>query len=242
MYLTTGQVAKRFQLSIRTIRYYNQIGLVIPSKLEDSGRRHYTEEDCLTLQKVVLLKSLSLSLEEIQQLLNEQSIAAILAAHRASLESKKVAIEESIEQTNSLLHLHQLKGVLHWEEILSLVLPTSDQTDWLRYFSETDAQQLQSMLPKLKEDDLLTKRWVHLVRRLEVYVDAGVDPTSEIAQHSLEELDALTLETFGDNPKLIESFWSVRRSPENSADLHLIPVKMEIIEFIETAYAFTQSQ
>lgn len=242
MYLTSGQVAKRFHLSIRTIRYYNQIGLVIPSKLEDSGKRLYTEEDCLTLQKVVLLKSLSLSLEEIQLLLKEQSIATILAAHRTSLESKKGAIEEAIEQTNSLLHLHQLQGTLHWEDILSLVVPTSDQTNWLHYFNEADAGQLQHVLPKLKEDDSLTKRWVHLVRRLEVYVEAGVEPSSGIAQLSLEELDALTYETFGDNPELIESFWSIRRSPEDSASLQLIPIPSDIIEFIEAAAAVTQSR
>ncbi|MEC0227779.1 MerR family DNA-binding transcriptional regulator [Paenibacillus alba] len=40
-YVTTGQIAKRTGLTLRTLRYYDQIGLLSPSQNEDASRRLY---------------------------------------------------------------------------------------------------------------------------------------------------------------------------------------------------------
>lgn len=66
---TTGEVSKQRNISVRTLRYYDQIDLLTPSFKDDYGKRYYSEDDLFRLQKIMILKSLSLSLEEIRKVL-----------------------------------------------------------------------------------------------------------------------------------------------------------------------------
>ena len=59
-----GQVSKQFNISVRTLRYYDQIELLAPSFKDENGRRYYSEADLFTLEKITLLKSLMLPLED----------------------------------------------------------------------------------------------------------------------------------------------------------------------------------
>ena len=64
-----GTVADRVDLSLRTIRYYEEIGLVIPSGRTEGGFRLYTESDIDRLSLVKSLKPLGIPLESISELL-----------------------------------------------------------------------------------------------------------------------------------------------------------------------------
>ena len=61
----TGELAKLTGLTIRTLRYYDQIGLFSPSGRTEAGYRLYTESDLARLQQILSLKELGLSLEQI---------------------------------------------------------------------------------------------------------------------------------------------------------------------------------
>lgn len=50
--LTTGRVAKMMGISVRTLRYYDQIGLLKPGSTLPNGRRQYSKEDLLELEKL----------------------------------------------------------------------------------------------------------------------------------------------------------------------------------------------
>lgn len=236
MNLTSGQVAKKFQLSIRTIRYYDQIGLVSPSYVTDSGKRLYNEEQCMHLQKVVILKSLGLSLEDIQRLLTEQSISKLLAAHKSALEIQIEQLTESISQTTALINLHKLRGYLHWEELISLTAPQLEKTDWIAYFDEEESIKLHEVLPKLKNNSSSTTDWIQLLRRIENYVDSGISPDSPIARLMMEDLQQLSDSLFQGDQELMEKFWASRRSSEQSQTLGLLAVREDVISFIEAAY------
>jgi len=69
---TTGEVSKQRNISIRTLRYSDQINLLTPSFKEDNGRRYYSEKDLFKLEKIIVLKSLSLPLENIRDLLDNR--------------------------------------------------------------------------------------------------------------------------------------------------------------------------
>lgn len=63
---TVGQLAKLAGLTIRTLRYYDSIGLFSPSGHSSAGYRLYTEEDISRLQQILSLKELGLSLDEMK--------------------------------------------------------------------------------------------------------------------------------------------------------------------------------
>jgi len=64
-----GEAAGRVGLSLRTVRYYEEVGLVVPSGRTDGGFRLYTDDDIDRLALVKQLKPLDFGLDELRQLL-----------------------------------------------------------------------------------------------------------------------------------------------------------------------------
>jgi len=60
-------------VSIRTLRYYDKVGLLLPSLHTEAGYRLYSDEDLLSLQQILVLKFLGFSLEEIKVCLQTES-------------------------------------------------------------------------------------------------------------------------------------------------------------------------
>jgi DNA-binding transcriptional MerR regulator len=65
-----GEVAARVGLSLRTIRHWDEVGLVVPSERSAGGFRLYTEADIERLALVKTLKPLDFSLEQMRELLD----------------------------------------------------------------------------------------------------------------------------------------------------------------------------
>ncbi|MCZ2837977.1 MerR family transcriptional regulator [Modestobacter sp. VKM Ac-2985] len=64
-----GQVAERIGLSLRTIRFYEENGLVVPTSRTEGGFRLYSEADVARFEVIKRMKPLGFSLEEMQELL-----------------------------------------------------------------------------------------------------------------------------------------------------------------------------
>lgn len=69
-YYTTGVFAKMANVSQRTIRYYDNIGLLKPSMIAENGYRKYSDIDFLRLQKILSLRYLGFTIEEIFPLIS----------------------------------------------------------------------------------------------------------------------------------------------------------------------------
>ncbi|MFF8537515.1 MerR family transcriptional regulator [Streptomyces sp. SAS_267] len=64
-----GEVAARTELSLRTIRHYEETGLVVPSARSQGGFRLYTETDVARLMVIRRMKPLGFTLEQMRDLL-----------------------------------------------------------------------------------------------------------------------------------------------------------------------------
>lgn len=69
VHLQIGEVALRTELSIKTIRHYDEVGLVVPSARSAGGFRLYTADDIDRLLVIRRMKPLGFSLEEMRRLL-----------------------------------------------------------------------------------------------------------------------------------------------------------------------------
>ncbi|WP_051038815.1 MerR family transcriptional regulator [Chamaesiphon minutus] len=65
-----GDLSKRTGLSIRTLHYYDEIGLLSPSHRTESGYRVYGKQDIIRLQQIVTLKQIGFSLEDVRSCLS----------------------------------------------------------------------------------------------------------------------------------------------------------------------------
>lgn len=97
-YYKTGEFAKMANLSIRTIRYYDKIGLLKPSKIADNGYRMYSDRDFMKLQKILSLKYLGFSLDDIFYMTVNDSYLSL----QQSLSLQKKMIDQKIEQLQNI--------------------------------------------------------------------------------------------------------------------------------------------
>lgn len=209
--------------------------LSTPPKKGEGGKRFYSKEDILALEKILLLKSLSLSLEDSKKIVTEKSMTSILLVHKSLLEEQVDIIQKSIQHTTSLLNILKLEGTINWEDLLSLVVNQEKERDWQQYFTEDEKQLLKEQLPKLENDDLTTKKWMNVMKRIEMCMDKELSPQSVEMQLIMEDMNILSEETFQGDQQLMDKFWEVRKSEKASADLGLYPINPALIEFIEQA-------
>ncbi|QKW25864.1 MerR family transcriptional regulator [Streptomyces seoulensis] len=69
-HMQIGEVAARTELSLRTIRHYEETGLVVPSARSQGGFRLYTETDVARLMVIRRMKPLGFTLEQMRDLLD----------------------------------------------------------------------------------------------------------------------------------------------------------------------------
>ena len=67
-----GVFSKKTGVTIRALRFYDEKNLLKPSYISESRRRYYKDEDIPTLQKILTLKFLGFSLEEIKTFIREK--------------------------------------------------------------------------------------------------------------------------------------------------------------------------
>ena len=98
-----GEVAERIGLSFRTIRYYEEMGLAVPSARTKGGHRLYAETDVDRLRLIMKMKPLDFTLEEMRAVLtsldrvrDEGTPEGERAAARETLEGYRVLIEERL--------------------------------------------------------------------------------------------------------------------------------------------------
>src|SRR5215210_2197998 len=70
-----GELARRTGLSVRTLHYYDEIGLLSPSRRTGSGHRLYTTGDVVRLQQIKSLRYLGFSLEEVREYLDRPDLS-----------------------------------------------------------------------------------------------------------------------------------------------------------------------
>ena len=68
---TVKQVSELSGISVRTLQYYHEIGLLEPTKLTDSGYRLYDDGALETLQQILFFKELDFSLKEIKGIIED---------------------------------------------------------------------------------------------------------------------------------------------------------------------------
>ena len=93
-----GEAAERVGLSIRTIRHYEEAGLIVPSARSDGGFRLYTEPDLDRLRVVKRMKPLGFTLDEMRDLLAVLDDLTSGAGDRESLLKRLAGYHEAAEE------------------------------------------------------------------------------------------------------------------------------------------------
>lgn len=128
-YYTAGEIARIAGVSLRTIRFYDTKGLLPPVSHSQAGYRYYGRDSLALLQRILMLKYLGFSLEQIQQLIAAQDADAldqqtILEQQRSLLMERK----KHLEQLISTIELAQNNAGDKWQILIRcLNLLTSEE-------------------------------------------------------------------------------------------------------------------
>jgi len=93
-YLRIGEVAERAGLSLRTVRYYEQMGLLMPADRTEGGFRLYTEDHVDRLELIKEMKPLGFSVQEIRELLDARDVLFGGEAESAAEEAAAAVMRE----------------------------------------------------------------------------------------------------------------------------------------------------
>ena len=104
---TTGEIAKACGVTVRTVQFYDQKGILIPSALSEGGRRLYSGEDLKKMKIICFLRDTGLSLDTIGQLMKEEDPGSTISI--LLVQQEQVLREEISERREKLNRLEELK-------------------------------------------------------------------------------------------------------------------------------------
>lgn len=114
-----GVVAERTEMSIPTLRRYDEVGLVTPSARSEGGFRLYTEGDVQRILVIRRMKPLEFTLAEMREVLDaletlnrESDAEEIQSAQAALLECRRRVQEATVRLQKRLAYAAELDGIL----------------------------------------------------------------------------------------------------------------------------------
>lgn len=107
---TVKQVARMSGVSVRTLHFYDETGLLKPAYLGANGYRFYEEPQLLTLQQILFYRELGFELKQIQRILGRRDFEIV-----AALRSHRKVLQKNLAQTRRLIEtidktIQHLKG------------------------------------------------------------------------------------------------------------------------------------
>lgn len=126
-----GEVAERTGLSLRTIRHYEEVDLVIPSARSKGGFRLYTEADVERLMVIRRMKPLDFSLEEMRDLLD--------ITDRLAADNERAPSGEERERLRARLDSYREVADARCEKLRAQLVAAEDFAATLRHRLDTSA-------------------------------------------------------------------------------------------------------
>lgn len=151
---TIKQLADLANVSRRTLRYYDQIGLLQPTAVGDNNYRYYDQDKVLRLQQIRFYQELDFSLEQIRKILDKSDFNTL-----QSLQTQKEALQQQAKRLDRLIETID-NTILHLEGILEM-----DNKDLFAGFDEAKQKEYAEEASKRWDPQLVkqsNQRWNRL--------------------------------------------------------------------------------
>ena len=188
-------------VTVRTLQYYDRIGVLEPSDKTDAQHRLYARHDLLKLQQIMTLKQLGFTLKEIKQMIHHPDYDL-----RSALDAQKQAIDAQIEQLQQVSSaMEHALGVLDttdnwdWDSVQFIIQGVTDKRylHWVRqYFNDEQLEMLAHQSQDIPLEDIqgAFKKWQSIADRLRQnrYHPANHPILQSLAQEAHDLIQAFT--------------------------------------------------
>jgi DNA-binding transcriptional MerR regulator len=241
------EFADMTKVTVRTLHYYDQIGLLKPSFEKANGYRVYTDADLLKLQQIVTLKFMGFSLGQIRELLDRKGYEVV-----RSLKIQAEAVRDEIDRLRQASRaIEQVLGLLETEgrinqkkliKIMEVIQMGEDvkKTWHEKFFTAAELKEFQEVGKKYTPEMVKAyqDRWAALIE--EVKKNLKADPAGEIAQSLAKRWKELLDEAYGDHPELKARIGEAYRSGAVPDDYRMFGP--ETLDFIKKAQAVAKKK
>lgn len=232
-----GELARQTGLSIRTLHYYDEIGLLTPAQHTASGHRLYTAADIARLQQIQSLRQLGFSLKEIRGCLQRADFAPlrVLQLHIERLR-EQIDLQQRLCQRLEILaaSLQRAETVatadlLHTIEVMTMFEKyyTPEQLEQLRQREEAIGQE------RIRE---VEAEWPRLMAQVQAEMERGTDPASPQVQELARRWRLLVEEFTGGDPAIEQSLRTMYEKEPAVAGMETGPMR-QMAEYIRKALA-----
>lgn len=251
-----GELAKKANISKRTLYHYEQIGLLKPTIVTENRYRYYNENALFRLQKILLLKSIGYTLKQIKELLLQNQHGSkenknwITSLHEQIelIEKEKAELERKQYYLRSTIHAIQLQGTIEAQEILQVIQELSNRP---LVEGVIPAQFDDNVSLTQKEKDILNQLPVfgsddgRLTDILTIYEQIrGMmhhSPYSMEAQEIAGELYQKALALFDHDEALLEKYWDMIWVQEDGEAV-IIGMDSDFMSYIDEMMVFFLKQ
>lgn len=237
--LKVGDVARRTGITVRALHHYDEIGLLEPSEQTASGHRLYTEDDLARLQKVVSLRQLGFSLDEIAKLLRgpASDLSGVLERHIHALRDQVARAEILRGKLESMAARLRAGDRPTIDDLLSTIKETAM---YEKYFTAEQAQKLKdhhrALGPGAQQE--AERAWKQLAAEVRAEFDRGTSPTAPEMQALARQWRALIDNITGGDTGIRQGLVALHRAEPNITTSFFGPVVDEdVLKYIGQAVA-----
>lgn len=214
-----GELATLTGLTIRTLRYYDQINLFSPSQYTDSGHRLYTKSDLTRLQEILALKQIGLSLDDIKAFVTnkKKNSATEIIKTQITRVKRDMQIQQNLlselERTLKTVRSHHTMSV---EELTTLLGAMNMNQE--RYFTKQQLDTMKEYYDHVDENSLkeAESEFNVLIEEIRLEKEKGTNPKNSKVQALAQKWSSIVYSFTGNDPgirKQAEKFHA--ENPDN---------------------------
>ncbi|MCI9132884.1 MAG: MerR family transcriptional regulator [Lachnospiraceae bacterium] len=238
-YMTAGEVARKMDITVRTLQYYHREGLLSPSAFSQGGRRLYTDKDIVKLHQILSLKHLGFSLDDIKNRLipldDPLEVADILEEQAGMLREKIEGLSKALAELETLRGEVLKMQSVDFKKYADIIVNLQMKNDFYWMLKHFDSETLDHIRSRFDRDSGIAflQRFIRLQEEAISLGSEGVLPKSERGQEFARNYWNMITEFTGGNLSLLPKLMEIRQNEEFNQEWG--PNQAQADAFIEPA-------
>lgn len=213
---TVGELARKGGVSVRTLQYYDKIGLLAPDEYSEGGRRMYGGTDIIRLQQILFLKSMGFPLEEIRDKLLPKGygvdMGKVFQAQKAVIDDQIKHLQEAADLLEKVVREARLGNEISIDSLFAIIAAIRTGNPYAFMMRHFDQDQIGFFLNRFKDEQEgleFNRISQDLTERLMVLYRKGVDPSGPEAQELAAHWWELTMSITKGDPEMLQKIFAM---------------------------------
>ncbi len=185
---TIGQFASLHQINKKTLMWYDETGLFRPAVVKENGYRYYTYQQCTTLETILMLRELDVSIAEIKLFLNHRSADSLHTVFSEKTDEIDSAIQHLLQIKKALLY--QKKELKHLQSIDLSSIQIIHKQERKLVFLKTP----KNTPPEKEAEMVFHETHRHKAYRMYGILYGSIIPVTSLYRHDFEDYQGIFLQ------------------------------------------------